>query len=37
MSAPLGVRWGFKAPVSMLLIPFFHHMTRGVKFLHVVS
>lgn len=32
-----GVSWGFKAPVSMLLVPFFAQMTSGVKFLHVVS
>merc|ERR1711988_642640 len=34
------IDWGFKAPVSMLLVPFFHHMTseskQGLKFLHMI-
>ena len=33
----LGVKWGFKAPVSMLLVPFLKEMAPGgLKFLHVV-
>ena len=36
--ATSGVDWGFKAPVSMLLLPLFHRSDeiRGFKFLHVV-
>lgn len=31
------VRWGFKAPVSMLMVPAFNEVVpQGVKFLHVV-
>lgn len=30
------VSWGFKAPVSMLLVPFFEETWGQVKFLHVV-
>ena len=31
-----GIRWGFKAPVSMLVTPFLHKMTGALKMLHVV-
>eukprot|EP00934_Nitzschia_sp_Nitz4_P006174 Nitzschia sp. Nitz4//scaffold48_size128905//108531//110093//NITZ4_003618-RA/size128905-processed-gene-0.226-mRNA-1//1//CDS//3329553036//6164//frame0 len=30
------VTWGFKAPVSMLLLPFFRHQLPAFKFLHVI-
>lgn len=30
------VKWGFKAPVAMLLVPVVRHLAPRVKFLHVV-